>query len=64
MVFALFMSIWASVFMEMWKRRQSVLVWEWDLEMDEQEEQTRPEFEVITTDTWGATRHFTILGNC
>ena len=45
-IFALFMSLWATVFMEMWKRRQSVLVWEWDLEMDEQEEQTRPEFEV------------------
>ena len=41
------MSLWAAVFMEMWKRRQSVMVWEWDLEMDEQEEQTRPEFEVL-----------------
>ena len=31
--------------MELWKRRQAVLAWEWDLEMDDQEEQTRPEFE-------------------
>ena len=46
-IFALFMSLWATVFMELWKRRQSVMVWEWDLEMDEQEEQTRPEFEVL-----------------
>ena len=46
-IYALFMSLWAAVFMEMWKRRQSVMVWEWDLEMDEQEEQTRPEFEVL-----------------
>ena len=46
-IFALFMSLWATVFMELWKRRQSVMVWEWDLEMDEQEEQTRPEFEVF-----------------
>ena len=44
-VFALFMSLWATLFMELWKRRQAVLVWEWDLQMDEQEEQTRPEFE-------------------
>ena len=46
-IYALFMSLWAAVFMEMWKRKQSVMVWEWDLEMDEQEEQTRPEFEVL-----------------
>lgn len=44
-VFAFFMSIWAALFMELWKRRQSVLVWEWDLASDDQEEQTRPEFE-------------------
>ena len=44
-VFALFMSLWATMFMELWKRRQAVMVWEWDLEMDDQEEQTRPEFE-------------------
>ena len=45
-VFALFMSLWATMFMELWKCRQAVMVWEWDLEMDDQEEQTRPEFEV------------------
>ena len=36
----------ATLFVELWKRRQSILVWEWDLEMDDQEEQPRPEFEV------------------
>ena len=37
--------------MELWKRRQSILVWEWDLEMDDQEEQPRPEFEAEVTVT-------------
>ena len=37
----------ATLFVELWKRRQSILVWEWDLEMDDQEEQPRPEFEVL-----------------
>ena len=58
-VFAFVMSVWgeftgessadchlvATLFVELWKRRQAVLAWEWDLEMDDQEEQTRPEFE-------------------
>ena len=39
----------ATLFVELWKRRQSILVWEWDLEMDDQEEQPRPEFEVGIT---------------
>ena len=39
-------SLSATLFVEIWKRRQSVLAWEWDLEMDDQEEQPRPEFEV------------------
>ena len=36
----------ATLFVEIWKRRQSILAWEWDLEMDDQEEHPRPEFEV------------------
>jgi len=45
--------------MELWKRRQAVMVWEWDLEMDDQEEQTRPEFEanVKTTRINPVTKH-------
>lgn len=31
--------------MELWKRKQSVLVWEWDLQNVEQDEEPRPEFE-------------------
>ena len=38
----------ATLFVEIWQRRQSILAWEWDLEMDDQEEQPRPEFEVCT----------------
>ena len=41
----------ATLFVELWKRRQSILVWEWDLEMDDQEEQPRPEFEAEVTVT-------------
>ncbi|XP_038111835.1 anoctamin-4 isoform X2 [Culex quinquefasciatus] len=43
--FAIFMSFWATTFLEMWKRKQSVLVWEWDLQNIENEEDMRPEFE-------------------
>lgn len=31
--------------MELWKRKQSVLVWEWDLQGTENDEEPRPEFE-------------------
>ena len=34
------------MFLEMWKRRQAVIAWEWDLTTFEDDEQTRPEFEV------------------
>ena len=33
------------MFLEFWKRRQSVIAWEWDLSNFEEEEQTRPEYE-------------------
>lgn len=29
----------------MWKRRQAVLAWEWDLQNGENDEEPRPEFE-------------------
>lgn len=31
--------------MELWKRKQSVLIWEWDLGNLEEDEENRPEFE-------------------
>ena len=33
------------MFLELWKRRQSVLQWQWDLENYEEEEEVRPEFQ-------------------
>ncbi|KAI4455033.1 ngep-related [Holotrichia oblita] len=43
--FAIFMSLWATLFLECWKRKQSVIQWEWDLQGVEQDEEPRPEFE-------------------
>lgn len=43
--FAIFMSFWATTFLELWKRKQSVLNWEWDLQGIESDEENRPEFE-------------------
>jgi anoctamin-4 len=31
--------------LELWKRKQSVLVWEWDLQKNDSDEDPRPEFE-------------------
>jgi len=49
--FAFFMSLWAALFVEIWKRRQSIIAWKWDLEMDDIEEQTRPEYETTVKST-------------
>lgn len=35
----------ATSFLELWKRRQSVIVWEWDLQTADGDEEPRPEFE-------------------
>ncbi|XP_076642651.1 anoctamin-4 [Halictus rubicundus] len=43
--FAIFMSFWATTFLELWKRRQAVIIWEWDLQNVESDEEPRPEFE-------------------
>uniref|UniRef100_A0A4W2FMM7 Anoctamin n=1 Tax=Bos indicus x Bos taurus TaxID=30522 RepID=A0A4W2FMM7_BOBOX len=44
--FAIFMAIWATVFLEFWKRRRSTLTYTWDLiEWEEEEETLRPQFE-------------------
>ena len=51
-VFAIFMSIWATVFLEFWKRRQAVLAYKWHMmHFEDVEEQFRPEF-VATAPTW------------
>jgi hypothetical protein len=33
------------MFLELWKRKQSVISWEWDLRDFEEFQHTRPEFE-------------------
>lgn len=35
----------ATTFLEMWKRKQSIIIWEWDLQNIEDDEENRPEFE-------------------
>ncbi|XP_030373026.1 anoctamin-4 [Scaptodrosophila lebanonensis] len=47
--FAIFMSFWATTFLELWKRKQSVIVWEWDLHNVDMDEENRPEFETNAT---------------
>ncbi|XP_077091319.1 anoctamin-6 [Siphateles boraxobius] len=46
LVFAVFMSVWVTLFLEFWKRYQAVLEHDWDtVEFFQQEEQPRPEYE-------------------
>ncbi|NWU99401.1 ANO6 protein, partial [Upupa epops] len=50
LVFAVFMGIWVTLFLEFWKQRQAELEYEWDtVEYLEQEEQVRPEYEAQCT---------------
>ena len=50
--FAIFMSVWATVFLEFWKRRQANLAYRWHMmHFEDVEEQFRPEF-VATAPTW------------
>ncbi|KAK0176228.1 hypothetical protein PV328_000382 [Microctonus aethiopoides] len=35
----------STTFLEMWKRRQAVIVWEWDLQTADEDEEPRTEFE-------------------
>uniref|UniRef100_A0A915JIL9 Anoctamin n=1 Tax=Romanomermis culicivorax TaxID=13658 RepID=A0A915JIL9_ROMCU len=45
-IFAVCMSIWATLFLEFWKRRQAVLAWDWDLtDFELEEDVIRPEYE-------------------
>ncbi|XP_076009396.1 anoctamin-6 [Genypterus blacodes] len=50
LVFAVFMSIWVTLFLEFWKRYQARLEYEWDtVEFLEQEQPPRPEYEAKCT---------------
>lgn len=35
----------ATTFLELWRRKQALIVWEWDLQNVESDEENRPEFE-------------------
>lgn len=39
------------MFLELWKRKQAVIQWQWDLDNYEEEEELRPEFEEKVTTT-------------
>ncbi|KAM3850562.1 anoctamin-1-like [Diretmus argenteus] len=46
--FAIFMSLWAAMFLEHWKRRQISLSFSWDLTgIEEDEEHPRPKYETV-----------------
>lgn len=47
--FAGFMAVWATTFLEFWKRRQAELIYDWDVSEFELEEHMRPEFEAKCT---------------
>ncbi|KRZ84722.1 Anoctamin-3, partial [Trichinella sp. T8] len=51
-LYALVMPIWATVFLEMWKRRQGQLSWFWNLyDFQLEEDVIRPEFQMYVTRT-------------
>jgi hypothetical protein len=42
--FAFLMSLWASVFLDFWKRRNAAIVYDWDLQDFDEDEPDRPQF--------------------
>lgn len=46
------MLIVATVFLELWRRKQNVIQWEWDLQGTEQDEEPRPGKEKNIMDTY------------
>ncbi|XP_057310840.1 anoctamin-4-like isoform X2 [Hydractinia symbiolongicarpus] len=43
--FAVFMSLWATIFLEFWKRKQVTLAYDWHtMDFEEEEERPRPEY--------------------
>uniref|UniRef100_A0A8D0CD79 Anoctamin n=1 Tax=Salvator merianae TaxID=96440 RepID=A0A8D0CD79_SALMN len=72
LVFAVFMGIWVTLFLEFWKRRQAELEYEWDaVEFLEEEEQVRPEYEarcdrVVVNEITKQEEHvpYTACGKC
>ncbi|XP_074649330.1 anoctamin-4-like [Tubulanus polymorphus] len=49
--FAGFMCLWATMFLEMWKRKEAEIGYDWDVAgFEEEEEVIRPEFEIAVND--------------
>ncbi|KAK2172148.1 hypothetical protein NP493_989g01025 [Ridgeia piscesae] len=48
--FAFFMAIWASVFLKLWKRKETKLQYNWGVSAFKQEERLRPEFKALAVD--------------
>ncbi|XP_014671178.1 PREDICTED: anoctamin-4-like [Priapulus caudatus] len=48
--FAVFMAVWATLFLEFWQRRQHVLAWDWDVQNFDDEETVRPQYEKQATE--------------
>ncbi|XP_077999893.1 anoctamin-4-like isoform X2 [Glandiceps talaboti] len=50
--FSIFMALWATLFLEFWKRKQFEIQYDWDLfGFEDHEENCRPEFEAKAPDT-------------
>ncbi|XP_064628631.1 anoctamin-4-like isoform X6 [Lineus longissimus] len=48
--FAIFMALWATLFLEFWKRREKEIQYDWDVaDFEEEEETIRPEYEATVT---------------
>ncbi|XP_064490152.1 anoctamin-5-like isoform X1 [Ornithodoros turicata] len=48
--FSIFVALWATIFIELWKRKQAVLGWEWNLtDVDAISEIVNPEYEAKAT---------------
>nr|XP_048300720.1 anoctamin-6 isoform X2 [Myodes glareolus] len=64
LVFAVFMGVWVTLFLEFWKRRQAELEYEWDTVELQQEEQPRPEYEAQCNHVEEERIPFTACGKC
>eukprot|EP01111_Echinosteliopsis_oligospora_P009071 TRINITY_DN2593_c0_g1_i1.p1 TRINITY_DN2593_c0_g1~~TRINITY_DN2593_c0_g1_i1.p1 ORF type:complete len:778 (-),score=195.83 TRINITY_DN2593_c0_g1_i1:55-2388(-) len=43
-VYAVFIGIWATLFLEFWKRKRNIYAWKWDMMSYEESEEIRPAF--------------------
>ena len=50
--FALFMALWATLFLEFWKRKSRLLAYQWDIQPHSAVEQVRPKFVAVLRNTF------------